>query len=38
MSDNNPTPPCSDGKADAIAAICLVAIAMTTVIYWLASQ
>ena len=29
---------CSDGKADALAAIALVAIVLTTVIYWLSNQ
>ncbi len=39
MSEQNPVSTgCSDGKADAIAAIALVTIAIVTVVYWLASQ
>jgi len=35
--DNQHQQGCSDAKADAVAAVALVAIAMTTIIYWLSS-
>jgi hypothetical protein len=36
--DNQAASGCSDGKADALAAIALVSIAIVTVVYWLSAQ